>query len=248
MKTKKIGLGLLLMMVALVVVPGVTAISQYLTPLQTLYGSNLSCGACHINPSGGDTRNAYGILFENISTHVTDPTGALKTIGSPYASKVPKYGKNLVLNPGFENGTTDPLNWTLVSQNNNSPILDNVSHRGLRSIKIGISGTTNLNSGYPRSDIIIVKPLRTYVASVWGKTQNADGNNTPAVRVVELDANKSWIRQTNLPVFRRGTNDWTQKVLEFQAGANTSYIYFYGNIWNGNGTFWMDDFKLRLKS
>lgn len=167
--------------------------------------------------------------------------------------KIPR--KNLVLNPGFENGTTYPLNWTLVLQGNNSPILDNVSHSGLKSIKIHIPGTIDLDSGYPQSDIIIVKPNRTYIASVWGKTQNADGNNTPAVRVVELDANNSWIRQTNLPVFSRGTNNWSQKTLEFQTEANTSYIYFYGNIWNGYGTFWngygtfwMDDFKLKLKS
>lgn len=246
MKNRKISLGLLLMMVALVVVPGVTAYSQYVKPLQTLYGNNLSCGACHIDPSGGETRNAYGLLFQNIPTHAADPAGALKTIGSPVVLKVP--GKNLVLNPGFENGTIYPINWTLVRKSNNSPILDNVSHRGSKSIKIHIPGTTDLNSGYPQSDLIIVKPNRTYIASVWGKTQNADGNNTPAVRVVELDANKSWIRQTNLPVFNRGTNNWTQRTLEFQTEANTSYIYFYGNIWKGFGTFWMDDFKLKLKS
>jgi len=35
-----------------------------------------------------------------------------------------------------------------------------------------------------------------------GKTQNTGGSNTPVARVVELDANKNWIRQNNiLPVF-----------------------------------------------
>lgn len=188
MKNKKISLGLLLMIVALVVVTGVTASSQYVKPM----------------------------------------------------------GKNLVLNPGFEIGTTSPVNWTLVSQNNNSPIVDNVTHRGSKSIKIYIPGKTYIYSGYPQSDIIKVKPNRTYVASAWGKTENTSGNNTPAVRIVELDANKSWINQTNLPVFSRGTNNWSQTALKFQTGMNTSYIYFYGNIWDGNGTFWMDDFKLRL--
>lgn len=189
MKNKKISLGLLLMIVALVVVPGVIANSQYVESI---------------------------------------------------------LGKNLVLNPGFEIGTTSPVNWTLVSQNNNSPIVDNVTHRGSKSIKIYIPGKTYLFSGYPQSDIIKVKPNRTYIASAWGKTENASGNNTPAVRIVELDANKSWINQTNLPVFSSGTNNWSQTALKFQTGANTSYVYFYGNIWDGNGTFWMDDFKLRL--
>ena len=30
---------------------------------------------------------------------------------------------NLLANPGFENGTTTPLNWTFVSTNENTPIL-----------------------------------------------------------------------------------------------------------------------------
>ncbi len=83
MNIQKISLGLLLMTVAMVVVPEVTAQPQYLAPLQTLYGSSLSCGTCHVNPNGGGPRNAYGTLFENIKTHASDPTGALKAIGSP---------------------------------------------------------------------------------------------------------------------------------------------------------------------
>jgi len=46
----------------------------------------------------------------------------------------------------------------------------------------------------------------------------------------EMDADKNLLRLTNLPLFNRGTNDWEQKILEFQTGPNTSYIYFYANI------------------
>ncbi len=154
---------------------------------------------------------------------------------------------NLVMNPGLESGTTTPLNWTLVNQGGNTPIWDSVSHSGSRSIKISIPGTTNIISGYPQSDIMIAQPLMTYMASVWGKTQNAGGSNTPAARVVELDADKAWIRQTNIPVFSRGTNDWTQRTVEFQTGADTKYLYVYANIWNGYGNFWLDDVELRSK-
>ena len=155
---------------------------------------------------------------------------------------------NIVLNPGLESGTTIPLNWTFVSQGANTPIWDSVSHSGSRSIKISIPGTTNSISGYPQTDIIAAQPLTTYTASVWGKTQNTGGANTPAARVVELDANKTWIRQTNiLPVFGRGTNDWTQRTVEFQTDANTRYLYIYANIWNGYGDYWLDDVELRLK-
>ena len=142
-----------------------------------------------------------------------------------------------------------PSNWTFVNQGGNTPIWDSVSHSGSRSIKISIPGTTNVISGYPQSDLIAAQPLTTYTASVWGKTQNTGGSNTPAARVVELDANKNWIRQNNiLPVFGRGTNDWTQRTLEFQTAANTRYLYVYANIWNGYGNFWMDDVTVSLKT
>ncbi|HMB44960.1 MAG TPA: carbohydrate binding domain-containing protein, partial [Candidatus Methanoperedens sp.] len=156
---------------------------------------------------------------------------------------------NLVLNSGLESGTTTPLNWTFVNQGENTPIWDNVSHSGSRSIQISIPGTTNSISGYPQSDTIDAQPLTTYKASVWGKTQNTGGANSPAAIVVELDANKNWIRQNNiLPVFGRGTNDWTQRTIEFQTGADTRYLYVYANIWNGYGTFWMDDVIVSLKT
>ena len=154
---------------------------------------------------------------------------------------------NLVLNPGFESGTKTPLNWTFVNQGGNTPVWDSVSHSGSKSIKISIPGTTNITSGYPQSDLIIAQPLTNYTASIWGKTQNAGGANKPAARLVELDANKTLIRQINLPVFSRGTNDWTQRTIEFQTDSNTKYLYVYANTWNGYGDFWVDDVEISLK-
>jgi len=112
---------------------------------------------------------------------------------------------NLVANPGFEIGSTIPMNWTLLSQNGNTPIWDIVSHSGSKSIKISISTTTNTISGYPISDLITVQPLTNYTVSAWGKTNGAGGTNMPTARVVELDSNKNYLRQTNLPVFSSGT-------------------------------------------
>lgn len=155
---------------------------------------------------------------------------------------------NLVVNPGFEIGTTIPLNWTLVSHNGNTPVWSNINHDGSKSIEIKIPGTTDLQSGYPVSDLIIANPSETYTVRAWGKTESTGGLNTPAIRVVELDLEKNWIRQNNLPVFGRGTNDWIQKELEFQTSSNTAFLYIYANIWNGYGTFWMDDVELTLKN
>src|SRR5574337_1730058 len=47
---------------------------------------------------------------------------------------------NLVANPGFEEGTIVPLNWTLVTNNGNTPIWDSVAHNDSKSIKISIPG------------------------------------------------------------------------------------------------------------
>ncbi len=84
---KKITLGLLLLtVVAIVGLPGALAYESYVQPLQTLYGSGLSCGTCHVNPAGGGARNDYGKLFEGQANHQSDPTAALKAIGAPLGS------------------------------------------------------------------------------------------------------------------------------------------------------------------
>ncbi|VVB94645.1 Uncharacterised protein [uncultured archaeon] len=140
-----------------------------------------------------------------------------------------------------------PVGWMFVTSNGNSPIWDNVYHSGLKSIKISVPGATDGKSGYPQSDLITAESLKNYTLSAWVKTLNAYGTGAPAVRVVELGSNKSWIRQTTL-YFNLGTNGWTQKQIDFQTGPNTSYFYVYSNIWNGYGTFWVDDIMLKLKS
>ncbi|MDO8726880.1 MAG: carbohydrate binding domain-containing protein [Candidatus Methanoperedens sp.] len=155
---------------------------------------------------------------------------------------------NLIANPGFESGSTIPLNWNLVTYSGNTPSWDTVSHSGARSVQIQITGTSDIISGEIKSDIITAQPNTEYNLSVWGKTQGAGGTNTPAVRVVELDANKNWLSQSNLPAFSRGTNDWVQKQINFQTRSNTAYIYIYANIWKGYGIFWLDDVELKLKS
>ncbi len=187
--------------------------------------------------TGSDTSYIY--LYANIwggygTFWMDDVTLSLKT--------------NLVINPGFENGTTVPLNWTLVSQNGNTPIWSDISHNGSKSVEINIPGTTDFQSGYPESDRISAQPFTDYTFSAWGKTREAGGTNMPTITIGELDADKNLLRLTNLPLFIKGTNDWEQETVEFQTGSNTSYIYLYANIWGGYGTFWMDDVTLSLKS
>ncbi len=159
----------------------------------------------------------------------------------------PSADKNLIANPGFESGGTQPSNWEFVTTDGNTPVWDSIHHNGTRSIKISILGTTVKNSGFPKSDPIKAEPQQYYTLSAWGKTENASANHVPAVRVVELDANKNWLHQTNL-MFDKGTNDWTRKSMDFKTGPNTAYLYVYADIWSGYGTFWVDDISLSKTS
>jgi hypothetical protein len=155
---------------------------------------------------------------------------------------------NTVNNPGFENGTSMPSNWTMVTVNGNTPIWDNtIYHSGTRSIKMSILGTTDSISGNPRSDLIAADSDREYTLSVWGRAEGAGGSNSPAVRVVELDSNQAVIRQTAL-AFGRGDYEWIKKELTFRTAINTCWIYVYANIWNGYGNFWLDDIELKKAS
>lgn len=152
---------------------------------------------------------------------------------------------NLVVNPGFESGSMKPVNWTFVTNDGNTPAWDNVSHSGTKSIKISMLGTTGRGSGYARSDLIKAEPEKYYTFTAWIKTEN-DKHDGPAVRIVELDSDMNWLRQTNL-VVDKATNGWIQKSIDFQTNPNTTYFYIYANIWKGYGTFWVDDISLILR-
>ncbi len=160
---------------------------------------------------------------------------------------VPAADKNLIANPGFESGITQPSNWEFVTTDGNAPVWDRIHHNGTRSIKISVPGTTGRNSGYPKSDPVKAEPQQYYTLSAWGKTENAGADHVSTVRVVELDANKNWLHQTNL-AFDSGTNDWIQKSMDFKTGPDTAYLYVYANIWDGYGTFWVDDVSLSKTS
>jgi len=150
---------------------------------------------------------------------------------------------NLIANPGFEMGSDEPLNWSFINIDGNTPVYDIISHSGEKSIKISIPGTSDGLSGYPKSYLIEAEPLQYYTLSAWGKTEGVGGTYAPGIRVVELDENKKWLRQNNLE-FNKGTNDWTQKQISFQTGINTKWVYIYANIWNSYGTFWVDEVEL----
>jgi hypothetical protein len=84
LQKKFASLGLLILtLVALVVVPGVSANPDYFTALQSVYGPTTICLTCHTSTDGPPPFTDYGTLFSNNASHVTDPKGVLEAIGSP---------------------------------------------------------------------------------------------------------------------------------------------------------------------
>lgn len=118
-----------------------------------------------------------------------------------------------------------------------------VFHSGNHSARIEIQGNESKISGIWRSNKYSIKPDTNYTFSAWGKIEGAGGNYSPAVRVVELNADGKSAKQTNME-FGKGTQDWVQKRTVFKTRSNTTMVYVYGNIWKGYGTFWFDDIGL----
>lgn len=161
----------------------------------------------------------------------------------PVLSSTASADENLIANPGFEDGSATPLNWNLVTNAGNTPFWDTVNHSGMRSVRVKISGTSNIISGYPLSDTITAQPSTDYTFSAWVKTEKAGGSTEPMIRIVEYDSNYNFLKQTNI-IFSQGTNDWTQKQIDFRTDSDAAYFHVYANIWSGYGTFWVDDIVL----
>jgi hypothetical protein len=103
---------------------------------------------------------------------------------------------------------------------------------------------TNGKSGYITSDKIEVKPLHNYTFSAWSNVKNGGGKNAPAIRIVELDKEGKNLKTTNV-ILNYETSGWIQKNKTFQTDNSTYWTYIMANIWDGYGTFWIDDISLK---
>jgi len=87
MNTKKISIGLLFLIVALVIVPGASANSGYFSALTGVYGSvGTSCSSCHTSPP---SLNSYGSACLAQINQGSSPTAALNAIGAPSGVPTP---------------------------------------------------------------------------------------------------------------------------------------------------------------
>ncbi len=79
---------LLLLVSAFLIMPGASANQGYFGALQSVYGTTgTSCSTCHTSPPA---LNSYGNAFAAITSHSSNPTGALVSIGVPPGVPAPK--------------------------------------------------------------------------------------------------------------------------------------------------------------
>src|SRR3990167_9414218 len=92
---------LLLTIVVVVLVSQISALPEYSSELQKIYG-NGSCTTCHIKPSDTELTE-YGKKFSVQPDHVNDPIMALRVIGVPGETiNVTTTEKTEKKSPGFE--------------------------------------------------------------------------------------------------------------------------------------------------
>jgi len=160
--------------------------------------------------------------------------------------------KNLVPNPGFEEGEKLAAGWPFVGQGTSREGKLNHTPGGRFCAKAvapeGSGPDKPGSSGQFRTIVIPAKPRTTYAFSAWGMVP--EGSSGGNVFVVELDKDGKVLWSGGYHVqhglgWRGSTGGkWTRKDLTFVSRADCARFHVYGNVWEGYGAFYFDDVEL----
>jgi hypothetical protein len=185
----------------------------------------------------GWTMPSYGtwtIVARAFDTAGNQATSAPVTVtySAPVAPVVAPVA-NLLLNPGFEQGTTA---WAFFDQGRRAVVTSPV-HGGSRAASVGIA--SNFYSTIEQ--IVTVQAGRTYKASTWLK-QSQIGGRGSGIMLFWLDASGRQLREDSVTLV--GTRDWTLMDRNFVAPAAAVKVKF--ELWSftdpdNSGTTWFDD-------
>jgi PKD repeat protein len=188
-----------------------------------------------------------------LSLSSTGSISTLKAGSTNYASAIPSgffvrelaaTTSNLVPNGSFESGTSTPTSWSYTNNSIGTWSIDaTTSSAGSRSMKLNIPGTT-ARTGSPNitSSNISVNPNTPYTFTYNVRTSGLSYPFT--IFLYEVDSVGNSIRRALSS--QTGTNGWLSNPLTvtFVSGANASYVYCVGFVYNGYGTAWLDDVQL----
>jgi len=162
----------------------------------------------------------------------------------PTPTPTPTPHENLLLNPGFENGTTAPANWWKKGLGNFTyPDEGRIGGKSAKIIQID-----TISDGYWAQTITGINDSHKYNFSVYVNTSNISLGTGGKVRV-ELDwLNSSYIGKTIVADITTN-NSWTLYTLnniQPLAGANNLNICL--ELMNASGTVLFDDVLLTVTS
>lgn len=146
---------------------------------------------------------------------------------------------NLLLNPGFEQGTTA---WAFFDHPRRAVVSSPV-HSGSKAASVGIA-----SSFYSTVEqVVAVQAGRTYKASTWLKQNQIGGSRGSGIMLFWLDSSGRQLREDSVTLI--GTRDWTLMERNFTAPTGAVRVKF--ELWSFTdpddwGTTWFDDASLSM--
>ncbi len=160
--------------------------------------------------------------------------------------------KNLVSNPGFEDGEDTPASWTgsgaTAARNSELNHTPNGKFCGKVCAPANASESHPASSGSLRCANFPVKPNTLYLFRAWGRVpRGSSGGN---VFVIELDAKGRVLKENKFNVQHclgwagEPRDQWTRLERTFISKPDCAKVHIYANIWKGYGTFYFDDVEV----
>lgn len=159
--------------------------------------------------------------------------------------------RNLVPNPGFEEGDTDPRSWRMGTGNARVKREGSTAtnrYCGRVATPPGASESAPATSGSLLGEAFPALPNRMYRWTAAGMAP--PGGSGGSAYVKELDAQGRVIFENRMTVqhalsWRAGSSgEWLQREMTFVTKPNCAQLQVYVNIWKGHGDFFVDDMEL----
>jgi len=170
----------------------------------------------------------------NTPMQLPSPTDGPTPTSSPTPVPTLVPGGNLLVNPGFESGSSG---WTGIGSGGAS-VVSTQFHSGSQSLEIlqPASGTKTV------TQIVNVAAGQIYLASGWVKT--ALSANSVQLSIIWRNSTGGTISTTTLGS-QTGTQDWTQISLNVGAPLGSVTAVYQISVRSGSGAGWFDDLVLQ---